>query len=72
MAHQRSVTRIRKNGKTFNVPTALLKAHIARGAVVVGPEVPEPKEAKKVAATKKAKEPKAETIEPTTDVDTEE
>ena len=64
MAHRRAVTRIKKNGKTYNVPTALLQAHINRGAVVVGPEAPEPKEAKRVSAPKKDKVAKVETLEP--------
>ena len=63
MAHRGAVTRIKKRGKTYNVPTALLKAHLERGAVVVGPEAPEPKEAKKVGAPKKEKAAKVETPE---------
>jgi len=63
MAHRRAVTRIKKNGKTYNVPTALLQAHINRGAVVVGPDAPEPKEAKKVGAPKKEKAAKVEAQE---------
>jgi len=52
-----------KNSKTYNVPTALLQAHINRGAVVVGPDAPDPKEAKKVGAPKKEKAAKVETPE---------
>ena len=63
MAHRRAVTRITKRGKTYNVPTSLLHAHINRGAVVVGPEAPEPKEAKRVSAPKKEKAAKVEAQE---------
>lgn len=64
MAHRRATTRGTKNGKTYNVPTALLKAHMERGFNPIGPEVPEPKEAKKVGAPKKEKAAKIEAPEP--------
>lgn len=63
MSHRGATTRIEKNGKKFNVPTAILQAHLNRGAVVVGPDAPEPKEAKKVGAPKKDKPAKLETPE---------